>query len=43
MKRVNITTLVTCLVLLGIFVGAFKLMNPSVARDDLKIGFIYSI
>ena len=41
MKKTYFVTLVTCLVLLGAYVGAFKLINPAVGRDNLKIGFIY--
>ncbi len=41
MKRVYITTVVTCLVILAAFLGVFKLMNVSSGRDHLTVGFIY--
>ena len=41
MKRKHIVTLVTCFVMLAAFVGLFKLLNPAVGRDSLKVGFIY--
>ena len=41
MKRVYITTALTCLVLLAAFHGMFRLMNLTGGRDHLKIGFLY--
>ena len=41
MKRVYIATILTCLVVLAVFVGFFRLVNLSESRDSLKIGFIY--
>ena len=41
MKRVYITTLLTCLVVLAGFIGVFKLINPSVKKNHVKVGFIY--
>ena len=41
MKRIHIVTLATCFVMLAAFVGAFRLLNPAVGRQSLKVGFIY--
>ncbi len=41
MKRVIVTTTVTCLVMLTVFICAFRLMNLSGGKDMLKVGFIY--
>ena len=41
MKRVYVTTALTCLVILGLFIGWFRFLNPSMVRDSLKVGFIY--
>ena len=41
MKRVYITTALTCLIVLAAFIGVFRLLNINGGRDDLKIGFIY--
>lgn len=41
MKRVYITTVLTCLVILAAFIVCFRLLNVSGGRDHLKIGFIY--
>ncbi len=41
MKRVYITTIITCLVVLGIFHGTFRLLNISGKKDRIKVGFIY--
>ncbi|MBO4338243.1 MAG: BMP family ABC transporter substrate-binding protein [Lachnospiraceae bacterium] len=41
MKRVYITVVLTCLILLGAFVRCYLLLNPSAKRDSLKVGFIY--
>ena len=41
MKKEYIITAITCLVLLVAFVFGYRLMNPAVVRDTLKVGFIY--
>jgi len=41
MKRVYLTTAVTCLVILAILAGCFLLLNISGGQEELKIGFIY--
>ncbi len=41
MKRVYLTTALTCLVILGAIIGVFRLLNLSGGRDSLKIGFVY--
>ena len=41
MKRVYITTALTCLVMLAALIGLFRFLNLSGGRDHLKIGFIY--
>ena len=41
MKREQIVTALTCLVVLAAFVGVFRILNLNGGRDDLKIGFIY--
>ena len=41
MKRVYITTVLTCLVILAAFIVCFRFLNLSGGRDTLKIGFIY--
>ena len=41
MKRVYVTTALTCLVILAAFIGCFRLLNVSGGRDHLKVGFIY--
>ena len=41
MKRVYITVVLTCLVMLAAFVGLFRVLNLSGGRDHLTIGFIY--
>ena len=41
MKRVYITTALTCLVILAAFLGIFRILNLSGGKDHLKIGFIY--
>ena len=41
MKRVYITTALTCLVIMAAFIIIFRLLNFSGGRDSLKIGFIY--
>ncbi len=41
MKRVYIITVLTCLVMLGAFVGIFRLLDLSGGRDHLTVGFVY--
>ncbi|MBR5406686.1 MAG: BMP family ABC transporter substrate-binding protein [Lachnospiraceae bacterium] len=41
MKRIYITTLVTCLVILGTLICCFRLLNLSGGKDHLTVGFIY--
>ena len=41
MKRVYLTTVLTCLVILAAFLGLFRLLNLSGGRDHLTVGFIY--
>ena len=41
MKRVYITTVLTCLVILAAFIGSFRLLNITGQRDHLTVGFIY--
>lgn len=41
MKRIYLTTALTCLVILAICVGVFRLMNLAGTRDEVKVGFIY--
>ncbi len=41
MKRVYITTALTCLVVLGVMLCAFRFLSPSGERDHLTVGFIY--
>ena len=41
MKRVYLTTVLTCAVILAAFLGIFKIINPYNTRDDLKVGFIF--
>lgn len=41
MKRVYITTALTCLVILAAFVAGLKLMNLSGVKEHIKVGFIY--
>ena len=41
MKRVYITTVLTCLVILGAFLVFFRLLNLTDGRDHLIIGFVY--
>ncbi|MBQ3786090.1 MAG: BMP family ABC transporter substrate-binding protein [Lachnospiraceae bacterium] len=41
MKRVYITTVLTCAVILAVFIGIFRFLNMSGRRESLKIGFIY--
>ncbi len=41
MKRVYITTFLTCLLILGICVACFRLFNLTGGRDHLTVGFIY--
>ena len=41
MKRVYITTVLTCVVMLAAFIGCLKLLNLSGGKENLKVGFIY--
>ena len=41
MKRVYITTALTCLVILAVFLCIFRILNLSGRRDHLTVGFIY--
>lgn len=41
MKRVYITTVLTCLVILAVLLGCFRLLNLSGGKDHLTVGFIY--
>ena len=41
MKREQIITLITCLVMLGAFIGLFRVLNLNAGRTDVKVGFIY--
>ena len=41
MKRVYLTTALTCAVILAVFAGVFRFLNLSAVRDDIKVGFIY--
>ncbi len=41
MKRVYLLTILSCLLILGAFLGGFRLMNVSGQRDHLTVGFIY--
>lgn len=41
MKRVYITTALTCLVILGAFLCFFRLLNLTGRKDHLTVGFIY--
>ena len=41
MKRVYIATVLTCLVMMAVFIGCFRVLNLTGKRDSLKVGFIY--
>ena len=41
MKKVYITTALTCLIVLAAFVCSFRMLNLTGGRDHLKIGFVY--
>ena len=41
MKRVYITTVLTCLGILAFFLGCFRLMNLTGQRSHLTVGFVY--
>ena len=41
MKRVYVTTALTCMVMLAVFLGSFRLLNVTGGRDELTVGFIY--
>ncbi|MBR6028596.1 MAG: BMP family ABC transporter substrate-binding protein [Clostridia bacterium] len=42
MKRVYLTTILTCAVILALFFGYFYLVNPFAVRDEIVVGFIYN-
>ena len=41
MKRVYITTVLTCAVILAAFLFVFRLMNISGGKESIRVGFIY--
>ena len=41
MKRIYITTALTCLVLLSAFICIFRFFNPTGRKDHLTVGFVY--
>ncbi len=41
MKRIYITAVLTCLVILAGIIGCFRLLNLTSGRDGLKVGFVY--
>ena len=41
MKRVYITTALTCLAILAAFTVGLKLLNLSGEKDHIRVGFIY--
>ena len=41
MKRIYITTMLTCLAMLAAFLGLFRLMNITGGKEHLTVGFIY--
>ena len=41
MKRIYMTTALTCLVILALCFGWFRFLNLSGVREELKVGFIY--
>ena len=41
MKRIYITTALTCLVIMAAFIGIFRVLNINGGKDHLKVGFIY--
>ncbi len=41
MKRIYITTGLTCLVILAAFICCFRLLNLSGSKDHLTVGFVY--
>ncbi len=41
MKRVYITTVLTCLVILSAFIGYYRIFNLNSTKDHLTVGFIY--
>lgn len=41
MKRVYITTALTCLVIMAAFIGIFRMLNLTGGKDHVKVGFIY--
>ena len=41
MKRVYMVTVITCMAVLAVFIGSFRLLDITGRRDSLKVGFIY--
>ena len=41
MKRIYIVTVLTCIAVLAVFVGIFRMLNLTGGRENLKVGFIY--
>ena len=41
MKRIYITTVITCAVILGVFFGIFRLLNITGGKQHMTVGFIY--
>lgn len=41
MKRVYIATVLTCIAMLAIFMGIFRMLNLTGGKDHLTVGFIY--
>ncbi|MCR5591782.1 MAG: BMP family ABC transporter substrate-binding protein [Lachnospiraceae bacterium] len=41
MKRVYLITTATCLVIMAILLGVFRVLNLSGGKDSVKVGFIY--
>ena len=41
MKKAYIVTALTCIIMMAVFIGGFRLLNLSGGKDHLKVGFIY--
>ena len=41
MKRIYMVTVITCMAVLAVFIGSFRLLDITGRRDSLKVGFIY--
>ena len=41
MKRIYLTTALTCLLLLAAITGLFRVLNMTGGRDHLTVGFLY--